>query len=152
MADTKFTAQSYRDAAQEHLGQARFLHSDARQYSLAHYIAGVAIECILRAHGLRADDEFTGRHDLIQLALRADFFDLGRGAKRLDYIAEVAEANLRWRSSHRYFTQRQLRSHLNGIGVDQRIRGDKLKYNSQRMYDLAEEIVRLGELKSTTAP
>lgn len=147
MADTNFTAQSYREAALEHLSQAQFLHSDARRYSLTHYIAGVAIECMLRAHGLRADDEFTGRHDLIQLALRANFFDLGRGAKRPEYIAEVTEANLRWRSNHRYFTQGQLRSHLNDVGVDQRIRGDKLKYNSQRMYNLAEEIVRLGELK-----
>ncbi len=147
MADTRFTAQSYRDAAQEHLNQARFLHYNARQYYLAHYIAGVAIECILRAHGLRADDEFTGRHDLHQLASRAKFFDLGRSEKSPDYAALINEATLRWRSNHRYFTEIQLLSYLNNTGIDQRIRGDKLKYNSQRMYDLAERIVGIGILK-----
>ena len=124
MADTKFTAQSYRDAAQEHPGHARFLHYDARQYALAHYIAGVAIECILRAHGLRADDEFTGRHDLVQLAGRADFFRLARSVKEDECASQVAEANLRWRSSHRYVTEAQLLSYLNRLGIDQRIRGD----------------------------
>ena len=147
MAETKFTAQSYRDAAQEHLGHARLLHYDARQYSLAHYIAGVAIECILRAHGLRADDEFTGRHDLIQLASRAKFSDLVRTEKSADYTSLVDEASLRWRSNHRYFTEMQLLSYLNNTGIDQRIRGNKLKYNSQRMYDLAERIVGIGILK-----
>ena len=147
MADTEFTAHSYRDAAQEHLSEARFLHYDAHRYYLAHYWAGVAVECILRAHGLLEDDEFTGRHDLENLANRADFFRLAREAKRSGYVAKVSEANLRWRSAHRYVTEGQLRAYLNGIGIDRKIKGDRLKYNSQRMYTLAEEIVGLGVLK-----
>ena len=146
MADTKFTAHSYRDAAQEHLNQARFLHHNAMQYYLAHYVAGVAMECILRAHGRLADDEFTGRHDLSQLAARANYFRLAREARRPAYVALVGEANLRWRSSHRYATEAQLLSYLNGTQIDQRIRGDRLKYNSKRMYELAEQIVGLGVL------
>lgn len=147
MADTKFTAHSYRDAAQEHLSQGRFLHYDARRFSLAHYVAGVAIECILRAHGRLRDDDFTGRHDLNQLASRADFFRLARPAKSPDYVSQVAEANLRWRSSHRYVTEAQLLSYLDSTQIDQRIQGDRLKYNSRWMYDLAEQIVGLGVLK-----
>jgi HEPN domain-containing protein len=147
MADTEFTAHSYRDAAQEHLGQAHFLHHEARLYYLAHYWAGVAVECILRAHGLLENDEFTGRHDLGNLASRADFFRLARGARRFEYVAKVSEANLRWRSAHRYVTEGQLLAYLHGIGIDRRIKGDRLKYNSQRMYTLAEEIVGLGVLK-----
>jgi len=147
VAETKFTAQSYRDAAQEHLSQARFLHYDAKQYYLAHYVAGVAVECILRAHGRLTDDEFTGRHDLRQLAERARFFSLVRVEKSPNYVALIGEANLRWRSNHRYFTEGQLLSYLNDAQIDQRIRGDKLKYNSKKMYELAEQIVGLGVLK-----
>ena len=147
MADTKFTAHSYRNSAQEHLGQARFLHHEAGQYYLAHFIAGLAIECILRAHGRLADDEFTSRHDLNQLAAKSDFFCLVRDARRSTYVALVVEVNLRWRSNHRYFTEGQLLSYLNGIQIDPRIRGDRLKYNSKRMYDLAEQIVGLGVMK-----
>lgn len=147
MADTKFTAHSYRAAAQEHLNQARFLHHDAKQYYLAHYIAGVAIECILRAYGVLGDDAFTGRHDLKQLAGRARFFSLMRVERSPDYAALVDEANLRWRSSHRYFTEEQLLSYLNGTQIDRRVRGDKLKYNSKKMYGLAEQIVGTGVLR-----
>lgn len=151
MADTRFTAQSYLSAAQEHLGHARLLHQQARQYFLAHYWAGVAVECILRAHGRLADDEFTSRHDLGQLASRANFFSLVRDSKQPDYIAKVNEMNLRWRSNHRYFTEGQLLTYLNGTQIDLRIHGDRLKFNSQRMYNLAEEIVGLGVLKWNSA-
>ncbi len=147
MAETKFTAHSYRDAAKEHLSEARFLHYNAHRYPLAHYISGVAIECILRAHGKLQDDDFTGRHGLNQLATRADFFRLARGSKTADYVSKVTEANLRWSSSHRYITEAQLVSYLKGIELDQKIKGDQLKYSSQRMYDLAEQIVGLGVLK-----
>lgn len=147
MADTKFTAQSYRNAAQEHLSQARFLHHQSRQYYLAHYWSGVAVECILRAHGLLEDDEFTSRHDLNNLASRADFFGLVRDAKQSDYVAKVSEANLRWRSSHRFITEDQLLAYLNSTRIDTKIKGNRLKYNSQKMYNLAEEIVGLGVLK-----
>lgn len=147
MAKIEFTAHTYRDAAQEHLSEARILHHKARRYYLAHYWAGVAIECILRAHGLLEDDAFTSRHDLQNLASRADFFDLIRNARQLDYVAKVSEANLRWRSNHRYVTEGQLLAYLNNTEIDRRINGDKLKYNSQRMYTLAEEIVGLGVLK-----
>jgi len=147
MPDTKFTAHSYRDAAQEHLSQARFLHHIAKCYSLAHYWTGVAVECILRAHGLLEDDEFTSRHDLNNLASRGEFFGLVRDAKQSDYVAKVGEANLRWRSNHRYVAEGQLLAYLNSTRIDTKIKGDKLKYNSQKMYHLAEEIVGLGVLK-----
>ena len=147
MADTEFTAHSYRDAAQEHLSEARFLHHEARRYYLAHYWAGVAVECILRAHGLLEDDAFTSRHDLNNLASRADFFGLIRDARQSDYVAKISEANLRWRSNHRYVTEGQLLTYLNGTRIDRRIKGDRLKYNSQRMYTLAEETVGLRVLK-----
>lgn len=147
MAGTNFTAHTYRDAAQEHLNQARFLHYDAKRYFLAHYMAGIAVECILRAYGVLGDDDFTGRHDLKNLALRASFITIARPEKQPDYAALLDEATLRWRSSHRYYTEKQLLSYLNNTGIDQRIRGDRLKHSSQRMYNLAEQIVGVGILK-----
>ena len=66
MADTKFTAQSYREAALEHLGQAQFLHSEARRYSLAHYVSGVVAQMLLprkpcaKAHGV-GDSNITAK-------------------------------------------------------------------------------------------
>ncbi|MDQ2800700.1 MAG: hypothetical protein M3Y13_13810 [Armatimonadota bacterium] len=59
MAEVKFTAQSYMAAAQEHLSASRRLH-EASLFFLAHYIAGAAVECILRAYARQMDDTFTG--------------------------------------------------------------------------------------------
>jgi len=146
MAEVKFTAQSSLAAAQEHLSASRLLH-EAALYFLAHYVAGAAVECILRAYARQAEDTFTGRHDLSQLAEQGSFFSLARGEKQIGYNAKLNEVNLRWRSNQRYMTESQLLSYLNGTRLDWRVRGDRLKYNSKRMYNLAEDIVGLGVLK-----
>lgn len=146
MPEVKFTAQSYLEAAQEHLSASRRLH-EAAFFFQAHYLAGLAVECILRAHARQADDTFTGRHDLSQLAAQGGFFSLARGEKQIEYDAKLNEINLRWRSNQRYMTETQLLSYLNNTRLDWRVRGDRLKYNSKRMYNLAEDVVGLGVLK-----
>ena len=146
MPEVKFTAQSYLAAAQEHLSASRRLH-EGSLFFLSHCIAGLAVECILRAYVRQADDTFTGRHDLSQLAAQGDFSSLARGEKRIECDAKLNEINLRWRSNQRYMTESQLLSYLNNTRLDWRVRGDRMKYNSKRMYNLAEDIVGLGVLK-----
>lgn len=146
MPEVKFTAQSYLAVAQEHLSVSRRLH-EASLFFLAHYIAGLAVECILRAHARQADDTFTGRHDLSHLASQSSFFGLAHSERQIEHDANLSEINLRWRSNQRYMTEAQLLSYLNNTRLDWRVRGDRMKYNSKRMYNLAEDIVGLGVLK-----
>ena len=61
-----FGASDYKIAAEEHVSAARELYVRQR-YVLAHYVAGLAVECMLRAYRGRIDPVFYGRHDLYLL-------------------------------------------------------------------------------------
>jgi len=54
---------SYYTAARERIKEAQFLLEN-RYYTLAMYISGLAVECILRAFRLLKDPTFDERHDL----------------------------------------------------------------------------------------
>lgn len=111
------TAESYRSAALEHLERAQTLHTEGHYY-LAHYVAGLAVECMLRARRRKFSAEFDARHDLYDLARSARFFDLIPHALHEEYGAKFALLNLRWRSNHRYLSEAQWRAYLTTIKAD----------------------------------
>jgi len=61
------TEETYRAAAKEHLSRAQ-AQFDADEYFLAHYLAGLAVECHLRALMRQRSNDFDPRHDLVELA------------------------------------------------------------------------------------
>lgn len=73
-----FGADSYKAAAHEHVNAARELYNRQR-YALAHYVAGLAVECMLRAYRCRIDSVFDSRHDLHDLARKSGFLDIVPG-------------------------------------------------------------------------
>ena len=141
-----FSAESYRSAALEHLQRAQEFHREER-YFLAHYFAGVAVGCLLRAYLLRISPEFDARHDLYQLARSARFFDLIPPALQQEYGAKFTTLNLRWRSSHRYATEKQWRDYLADLKADFKDKGDRAKNNSRTLLNIALAIVNLGDSK-----
>jgi HEPN domain-containing protein len=142
----KSTAETYRSAAVEHLASAQWLHEHQRYY-LSHYLSGLAVECILRAYLRRITREFDARHDIEELASQARFFDLVPYDLHARFGAAFLTINLRWRSSQRYMSDRELWSYLSSIRADFGRRGDRRKLNSRTMLNLAYEIVRLGDRK-----
>ena len=145
----EFTADSYRSAALEHLQRAQEAYSD-EGYFLAHYLAGVAVECLLRAYLLRVTREFDARHDLYQLARNARFFDLIPYELQQEYGAKFSLLNLRWRSNHRYATEKQWRDYLAELKADFSLKGDRAKNNSRTLLNIALDIVNLGDRKWTS--
>ena len=148
MADVEFTAQSYRKAALEHLRFAGESH-DAGEYYYAHYFSGLSVECMLRAYRLRISRTFDARHDLYELARYARFFDLVSSELQTEYSAKFITLNLRWRSNQRYMSEEQLRRYLSGLRADFDKRGERFKNNSSTVYQLAYDIVKLGDRKWT---
>ena len=69
------TAQTYRAAALEHLDRADRLHADS-DFFLAHFVAGLAVECHLRAYLRQTTDVFDSKHDLARLARESRFYDI----------------------------------------------------------------------------
>ena len=153
------TVQTYYNAAQFHLAAASSLLGISEpnklltkyDYFWAHYAAGLSVECILRAHGMKASSEFVGRHDLMKLAEKSAFLSLPREARYDDYRSDLVEVNERWHSDQRFMEEKQLERFLNDLGYD-KIKGDRIKYSSQRVYELATRIVGLGTVKWNNSP
>jgi len=97
------TSESYRAAAGEHLERAQDLFTNG-SYHLCHYLAGLAVECHLRAHIRAKTSVFDARHDLELLAIEADFYDAVPISRHGWFSAVFSVLNRRWRSNHRYFS------------------------------------------------
>jgi HEPN domain-containing protein len=140
----KFTPRNYFSAAKEHLGIARqSLTQTQPQYFVAHYFAGLAVEEILRALSIKEGDTFDGTHSIEHWASKANVLSTQSNEKRDEIHSIVDEINARWRANHRYFTVKMLDAYLESTQLD-KIRGDRVKYSSKRLFDLAEIIVGTG--------
>lgn len=144
------TAQTYRDAAKEHLGRADQLW-DEEQYFLAHYVAGLAVECHLRAYLRQVTKEFDARHDLNGLAKESGFYDIVPAKRVENFSVKFSLLNARWRSNHRYYSERQFLDYMNQPNAqaqeDIQARGDKWKNLSRTVVSTAHDIINQGEAK-----
>src|SRR5437764_8634443 len=72
-----FTADHYFRASVERMRQAQHLYRQGKgHYALAMYVAGLAVECVLRAYMVKRKREFESRHDLLLLLKESGILDL----------------------------------------------------------------------------
>ena len=147
MADS--TAQTYRFAAKEHLERARRSFAD-EDYFLSHYLSGLAVECHLRAWLRRKTYVFDSRHDLRELAKEAGFYNLLNPAQEDAFALTFGTLNTRWRSNHRYYSERQFSDYMNEIRAEWNKPGDRMKNLCRTVFNLALEVVNVGEAKWDT--
>src|SRR5579884_1577441 len=100
-AEQKARAITYRDAAVEHIPVAEELY-DRRRFVLASYVAGLAVECILRAYRLMIDPEFDSRHDLEKLYALARFIDIAPPEKVEQVTAALETVTELWSNEFRF--------------------------------------------------
>jgi HEPN domain-containing protein len=142
-ASSGFNAEVYFVAAQEHITVAVELH-DTGRYVLAHYIAGVAVECLLRAYRFRVDPQFDERHDLYELFRAAQFDRIISEERRPEIVASLTEVARRWNNDFRFRSEASVRSYLKASRLDRGIRGNFLKESSRIIVRAALQIVDLG--------
>jgi len=145
----RLTAADYREAAEEHVETARRLHEAAR-YPAAHYMAGLAVECLFRAYRHRMDPEFDARHDLRQLFIVSGFPEVVHSLRDAERIAITKALDVpfkRWRNNQRFGSERTLRRFLKQEKLDRGIRGNILKENSRLMVVAAAFVVEVGMRK-----
>ena len=140
------TAQTYRDAAKENLLRAQESF-DAENYFLAHYLSGLAVECHLRAYLRAAKSQFDARHDLPELAKEAHFFEIVSDNQDDNLSGKFNLLNLRWRSSHRYYSERQFLDYMTEIKAEFNVKGNRWKNLARTVLELAYEIINQGEAK-----
>ena len=140
------TPETYRFAAREHLERAYRMHK-LEDYFMAHLLAGLAVECHLRAQLLLISRKFESRHDLQDLAKEAKFFDHIPVEFRRELSNALSNLNLRWRSNHRYYSERQLLDYMNLLRVEYNSSGSRWKNLSRTLLNLSTKIIKQGEAK-----
>ena len=147
MATPKFTPRNYFNAAQEHLGLAgQMLRQAQPQYFVAHYFAGIAVEDILRSLSVKEGESFDRTHNIEEWARKANLLPLGSIEQQDKFRIALDEINTRWRASQRYFTVKILDTYLASTRLD-KVRGDRVKYSSKRLFELATDVVGYGVQK-----
>jgi hypothetical protein len=129
-------ADVYLTAAQEHVTVAHELYN-SRRYVLAHYVAGLAVECLFRAYRCRVDKTFDEKHDLQNLAKAGRFFSVIPPQQIQIIGAALGVVVSQWQNGHRYRSAASLRSFLAEHKLYLRIKGDFVKENTRRVVDAA---------------
>jgi HEPN domain len=155
----RILAEHYYQSALERIEQARFLYDQGASYALAMYVAGVAVECLLRAFKRLRDPEFDERHDLLRLFQASGMLDLDpvelqtRGLSRTqaeglikDLRGAVNDVYSLWANDFRYASEARLRAHLKRVRPVRKTKGDRLKAEARRQYNAASKFINRGVL------
>jgi HEPN domain-containing protein len=98
----KFGTATYRDGARERLREAHLL-VDKKQYAGSMYLAGLAVEGMLRSLLWLRDRALDERHDLRRIAVRIEELGLLRPGRRDDdFVATVEQIVARWTNDLRF--------------------------------------------------
>jgi hypothetical protein len=143
LAEQVARAQVYRDAAGEHITVAQELYNAGR-YVLANYLAGLSVECMLRAYRHMVDPNFDSRHDLDRLYSVARFADATPKRHIESITAALGTVMLLWSNDHRFLTLSALRKRWAERGLFKGIRGNFEKELVRRTVNAAEQIVAIG--------
>ncbi|MFC1600791.1 HEPN domain-containing protein [Candidatus Sumerlaeota bacterium] len=140
----KLNCEHYLEASAFRIETARQLHEKGR-YSAAIYLAGVSIECLLRAFITREDPQFDQRHDLRELYKKAQLQALIRPAKRRQADAWLGDVWTRWKNNYRFASDDRMRTVFRDLQHNRGIKGDFLKENSRIVVEAAYQLRTLGE-------
>ncbi len=139
-----FAADVYMDAAREHIDSARQLHERER-FPLAMYVAGLAVESMLRAYKRRHTQELDERHDLRKLSKAAKIVDNLPPSRTLGYGLHLGVVATHWTNLHRFRSEAALRKWLWQQKLSIGIKGDVLKELSRKLLNASFTIVSIGE-------
>jgi HEPN domain-containing protein len=142
----RIEAVDYFVSAQERLNDANLLYEKAR-YSLALYVAGVAVESLLRAYIFRLEPKLETAHNLKLLWNASKLSALVTPDESLQIDAAISDLFARWRNDLRYTSNDRLRRRLKRSKLDRGIRGDLLKENCRLAIETAATILKVGAAK-----
>ncbi|HBJ85919.1 MAG TPA: hypothetical protein DDZ88_19035 [Verrucomicrobiales bacterium] len=142
----KFNAQQYLDCSRLRVESARRLHEQER-FSAAIYLAGVGIECLLRAYIVRKNPAFDERHDLREMLKSSDLDLFVKVGDRQQVAAWLTDVWTRWKNDYRYASDERLKSEFKRRELDRGINGNFLKENSRLVIETALQLQAKGELQ-----
>ncbi len=152
-----FQADQYYEVSLQRMRQAKKVYHEGDSYALAMYLAGLAVESMLRAFRWIKDPSFEGRHDLSDLLKASKLFEIDSDYMRLKGAKEEAiqrsRRNIRiamndivllWQNNLRFASESTLKAHLIKLRKVQGIKGDPLKKNALDLIEAAQTVVDRG--------
>ena len=144
----KLTADEYYQAALDHIDEARLLY-DENRYVLAHYVAGLAVECMLRAYAVRNGEPFEGRHNLSKWLELARFDEVIATSRREIVSSSYNVVVTQWNSTQRYYSDGFLRAYFRNAHLNRGIKGDAVKELTRRIAEAAFDVLNEGKVRWT---
>ena len=141
-------AETYRSAAAERMASAIELY-EKRRFVEANYLAGLAVECVLRGYRVRMDPKFDARHDVDRLYKLARFGDIVPRHEVQQVGGAIGDVVALWSNDHRYLSEAALRKRWVKRGLFRGIRGDFLKERTRQLLNSAQKIVNIGVVRWT---
>lgn len=139
----KLDGDRYIEAPPQRTDAARTLYGDQR-YTEAVYLAGVAVECVLRAFAQDGGEAFDARHDL-RLLFKAATLERFVGEKQRQIVSvALGEVWARWKNNYRYAPEEGMRKELKRLKLDRGIKGDALKETARVTIENALIVVNKG--------
>ena len=141
----RFGTDTYRRGALERIQEARLL-KDSGQHTGSMYLAGLAVEGMLRSIIWLREKSFDSRHMLKEIATRIGDLGLPRsGGRDHDFVGAVEAVARRWSNDLRFADDQQTRRWLFKMGIIQRS-DDPLKRLCTEHYGRCSEVVRRCEV------
>jgi hypothetical protein len=126
-------------------------------YALAMYVAGLAVECLLRAYMVKRKREFASRHDLLLLFKESGILEVdvdklkekGLTDEQIQEHQKVLRSSVNavfmlWRNNYRFASEARLLAHLKKMKLYQKTKGDLLKARAYDLLKAAQEFIDKG--------
>ncbi len=154
-----FPPEHYFQTATQRIRQAQYLYEESSSFSLAIYVGGLAVECLLRAFKGRRDPTFDEKHDLLRLFLASGMLRVDRDKLRaMNWSESQIDGHLQtlrvavneifrlWANNYRFVSEERLRSHLKKTTVYRKIKGDYLKVQARPFLNSAQTFIDKGAM------
>ncbi len=152
-----FKSEHYFQASIERMRQAEELYFTRDNYALTMYVAGVAVESMLRAFMLKKSRKFSSRHDVWALFKESSMLDLNPDTLKAKGLSEeesetyateleaaVSIVATHWHNNYRYASEVRVRAHLKHMKLYQKVKGDLLKANALKLLSAAQVVINKG--------
>lgn len=140
------TSDHYRAAALERIAAARGEYHAGRHADCI-YLAGLAVESMLRAYRLRISREFDSRHDLADLMKVSGLEGFVPLKRRSAVGALLGEIWMRWKNDYRFASRDRLETAFRQLNLHRGVEGDIVKANAYTVINCAYEVVSIGEAR-----
>jgi hypothetical protein len=141
----------------ERIRQARILYEEGASFTLSMYIAGVAVECMLRGFKILRDPTFDEKHDLRKLFKSSGMLRLDPGLLQSKGLTETqihehfrkiqaaaSEICELWSNDYRFASEERIRAHLKLMKLDRGVKGNPLKEKTRSLLKASQDIIDKG--------